>query len=254
MKRYFSLLLFFCLFNSLFSQQPNEKISILLNDIADNQPADQLFIHTDRNLYHSGDTIRFQVYIRDYQTGVFETGSLSLHVLLLNSEHVTIDSARFRISYSTASGWLKVPDNEPLGNYSIVAFTSGQMNYDPEFAFRMPLRVDHLIPDRVQKLSDTLIRSDDADLRFLPEGGTFINGIKQRLAFNAVSSDGKRLKASGKIIKLNGEIVTDFETGPYGPGIVEFTPQPGESYYAKPSEKEFGNISWPLPAAEDAGG
>jgi hypothetical protein len=127
------------------------------------------------------------------------------------------------------------------------------MNYDPEFAFRMPLRVDLIRPDRQQKLSDTLIRSGSADLRFLPEGGTFINGIRQRLAFNAVSSDGKRLKASGKIVKLNGEIVTDFETGQYGPGIVEFTPQPGESYYAKPSEKEFGNISWPLPAAQDTG-
>ena len=246
-------MLLFCLFNSVFSQQPNEKISLLLNEISDNQPADQLFIHTDRNLYHSGDTLWFQAYIRDYQTGVFETGSLSLHVLLLNSEHTTIDSARFRISYSTASGWLKVPDTASVGDYSIVAFTSGQMNYDPEFAFRMPLRVDLMKPDRVKKLSDKISGSGNADLRFLPEGGTFINGIRQRLAFNAVSSEGKRLIASGKIIKLNGEIITDFETGPYGPGIVEFTPQPGESYYAKPLEKEFSNISWPLPAAEDTG-
>ena len=253
MKRYFSSIFLFCLFSSLFSQQLNEKVSVLLNDISDNQPADQLFLHTDRNLYHTGDTIWFQAYIRDYQTGVFETGSLSLHVFLLNSEHSTIDSARFRISYSTASGWLKVPDTASVGDYSIVAFTSAQMNYDPEFAFRTPLRVDLIRPERAGKLSDTIISLGDVDLRFLPEGGTFINGIKQRLAFNAVSSDGKNLKASGKIVRLNGEIITDFETFPYGPGTVEFTPQPGESYYAKPSEKEFGNISWPLPAAEDAG-
>jgi hypothetical protein len=237
----------------MYSQDLHEKISVLLNDISDNQPADQLFIHTDRNLYHSGDTIRFQAYIRDCQTTVFETGSLSLHVLLLNSGHATIDSARFRISYSTTSGWLKVPDTASVGDYSILAFTSGQMNYDPEFAFRMPLRVDLIKPDRKQKISDALISSGNADLRFLPEGGTFINGIRQRLAFNAVTSDGKRLKASGLIVKLNGETVTDFATGPYGPGITEFTPQPGESYYAKPVETEFGNISWPLPAAEDTG-
>ena len=253
MKKSVFFLLFLFISFTAFSQHLHDKISSILNNISDNQPADQLFLHTDRNLYHSGDTIRFQAYIRDYQTGVFETGSLSLHVLLLNANHVTIDSARFRISYSTASGWLKVPDSASVGDYSILAFTSGQMNYDPEFAFRMPLRVDLIKPDRKQKLSDTLIRSADADLRFLPEGGTFINGIRQRLAFNAVSADGKRLKASGKIVKLNGEIVTDFGSGPCGPGIVEFTPQPGESYYAKPSEKEFGNISWPLPVAEDTG-
>ena len=253
MKRFVSILLLFFIYGNIFSQDRREKIHVLLNNISENQPADQLFIHTDRNLYHSGDTIRFQAYIRDYQTEVFETGSISLYVLLLNPEHITIDSARFRISYSTASGWLKVPDNASAGDYSILAFTSVQMNYDPEFAFRMPLRVDLIKPDRRQKQSDTIISSGNADLRFLPEGGTFINGVRQRLAFNAVSSEGRRLKTSGKIIKLNGEIITDFATGPYGPGIVEFTPQPGEIYYAKPVEKEFGNISWPLPAAEDTG-
>jgi hypothetical protein len=253
MRRFIQIVFFSLLSVTSFSQSLADNLEGILNLIGNNIPADEVFLHLDRNLYHSGDTIRFQAYIRDYQTGVFETGSLSLHVLLLNANHVTIDSARFRISYSTASGWLKVPDSASVGDYSILAFTSGQMNYDPEFAFRMPLRVDLIKPDRKPKLSDTLIRSADADLRFLPEGGTFINGIRQRLAFNAVSADGKILKASGKIVKLNGEIVTDFGSGPYGPGIVEFTPQPGESYYAKPSEKEFGNISWPLPVAEDTG-
>jgi len=98
----------------------------ILNRIGNNIPADQLFLHLDRNLYHSGDTIRFKAYIRDSQTGVFETKSISLYALLLNSDHVTIDSARFRISYSTASGWLKVPEITPVGDYSILAFTSGR--------------------------------------------------------------------------------------------------------------------------------
>jgi hypothetical protein len=253
MKRIILLMFLFFIFNNIFSQNFKERISVLLNSISDNQPADQLFLHTDRNLYQTGDTIRFQAFIRDYQTGVFETGSMSLHVLLLNSEHNTIDSARFRISYSTASGWLKVPDTAPLGEYSILAFTSGQMNYDPGHSFRITVGVDHIQPRASQIAPDSLNRNKDVDLRFLPEGGTFITGIKQRLAFNAVTSDGKSLKVSGEIVNLKGDIITEFRSGPYGPGVVEFTPVQGETYYAKPVETEFRNMSWSLPEPERSG-
>jgi len=175
-----------------------------------------------------------------------------MHVLLLDSVYHTIDSARFRISYSTASGWLKVPENSPFGFYSILAYTSSQMNYDPQYAFRMTIKVDRLRPG-----SNEVTQAEDdrnaADLRFLPEGGTFITGIKQRLAFNAVDASGKRLNVSGQIINLKGEKITEFKSGPHGPGMIEFTPLPGESYFAKPLEKEFGNLSWPLPDADGNG-
>ncbi|MBK9391156.1 MAG: hypothetical protein IPN68_13545 [Bacteroidetes bacterium] len=251
-KSVFFLFLSFLGF-SLYSQNHNEIISGLLTRISEKQPADQIFIHTDRNLYNTGDTIRFQAFIRDRQTGVIETPSISLFVLLLNSDHVTIDSARFRISYSTASGWLKIPEITALGNYSILAYTSDQMNYSPEFAFKTPIRIDKI--GSVHSGTDSLIvQSQSAsDLRFLPEGGTYIYGIRQRLAFNAVTSTGKSVKASGDIVNQDGKKITDFKSGPYGPGVVEFTPIQGETYYAKPVEAEFGNISWPLPDPEKSG-
>ena len=253
MKGAVSFLLLFFLFCNISAQNKNEAISALLGRISEKSPADQLFLHTDRNLYHSGDTLRFQAFIRDYQTGVFETESISLHVLLLNPEHITIDSARFRISYSTASGWLKVPDNAPPGDYSIVAFTSDQMNYDPQFACRMQVRIDRLKPERITVIQDSIISAENIDLRFLPEGGTYITGIKQRIAFNVVRSDGKSIKASGIITNLKGDKITEFRSGSFGPGIIEITPNAGESYFAKPSENEFGNLSWPLPSADPAG-
>jgi hypothetical protein len=236
-----------------FSQSSAEKIIDIQSEIEKSIPPDQLFLHLDRNLYNTGDTIRFQAFIRDYKTGVFETGSLSLHAMLLNSGHVTIDSARFRICYSTASGWLKVPENAPPGEYSLLAFTSGMMNYDPEYVSSIPFRVDKLQWKQLHSRHDSLLLSKDADLKFLPEGGTFITGIKQRLAFNAVTSDGISLKASGVIVNRKGERITEFQSCPYGPGVVEFTPAQGESYYAKPVEAEFRNMSWPLPASENSG-
>jgi alpha-2-macroglobulin-like protein len=246
------LIIFFINVNS-FSQSLTEEMNGLLGQIEKNIPADQLFLQLDRNLYHGGDTIRFKAYIRDNQTGIFETKSLSLYVLLLNSEHVTIDSARFRISYSTASGWLKVPDFTPLGYYSILAFTSDQMNYSPEFAFNSIIKIGKISLDRNETDSLILVSQTSGDLKFLPEGGTFIYGSMQKLAFNAVSPKGKSINVSGLIVNQKGEKITDFKSGPFGPGIVEFTPVQGDTYYAKPVEAEFMNISWPLPVPEKSG-
>ncbi len=238
---------------NILSQSVAAKMTDVLHNISEKQPADQIFIHTDRNLYNTGDTIRFQAFIRDRQTGVIETPSISLFVLLLNSDHNTVDSARFRISYSSASGWLKVPELTSLGNYSILAYTSDQMNYSPEFAFRIPVRIDK-IGSRPNEADSLIIQSQTvSDLRFLPEGGTYIYGIRQRLAFNAVTSSGKSVRASGDIVNQDGKKIIDFKSGPYGPGVVEFTPIQGETYYAKPVEAEFGNMSWPLPEPEKSG-
>lgn len=235
-----------------FSQGPKETLTRTLEQIDNNSPADQLFLHLDRNFYHGGDTIRFRAYIRDRQTGLFETKSISLYTLLLNPDHMTLDSARFRISYSTASGWLKVPDNVSAGYYFVISFTSDQMNYDPEFAFTAPVRIDRINPARSNAEHESQIKESD-DLRFLPEGGTFILGVKQRLAFNAVNSSGRNISVSGDITDQDGNKISEFKSGEYGPGIIEFTPAAGKSYFAKAREAEFRNFSWPLPQAEKSG-
>jgi hypothetical protein len=260
-----ALIIIFCILSELasFSQDETNRLTKLINNSARDLPADQVFLHLDRNLYHTGDTIRFQAYIRDRQTGIFETKSISLFSLLLNSDHKTIDSARFRIISSTASGWLKVPETLPFGDYSVLAFTSRMMNYDPQYVFSAPIRIDRLRPPQSQP--DT--KSDKSnfvsyqiplaqptvDLRFLPEGGTFICGIKQRLAFNAVTSTGKTLDVNGDIFNQKGEKISDFKSGQLGPGLVEFAPNQGDTYHATLNGEEFSGMKWPLPVPEKSG-
>jgi hypothetical protein len=101
MKKLLQVLFLLAISESAFSQNLTEKLTGILNRIGKSIPSDQLFLHLDRNLYHAGDTIRFQAYIRDSRTGVSGTESSALYTLLLNSNHVTIDSARFRIIASS---------------------------------------------------------------------------------------------------------------------------------------------------------
>jgi len=253
MKSYLSaiFLLFFTL-SSFAQPETVRKIESLLKP-ASGIPADQVFLHIDRNLYQPGDTIRFQAYIRDRQTGIFETKSISLYVLILNSGHKTIDSARFRIENSTASGWLKIPYDAPLSDYSVLGFTSRMMNYNTIYVFSAPLIPDQKLTNEKPPALQMEATEKSIDLRFLPEGGTFINGISQRLAFNAVNSLGAGFNAAGSIIDENGDKICDFNSGPLGPGDVTFTPMTDDTYFAILKEEKFKGLKWPLPVAENSG-
>lgn len=227
------------------------------------QPADQVFLHLDRNLYHPGDTVMFQAYIRNRRSGIFETRSISLYSVLLNQNHEILDSARFRIFNSTAAGWLKVPDTLASGNYSVLAYTSMMMNYDPEFVFSVPVRIDQLRSVR-RRMEFQIEKADspahylspmktNVDLRFLPEGGTYIADIPQRMAFNAVTSSGRSLKVQGEVKNQTGESICRFSSGTYGPGLIEFTPKQGDRYFAIIDGEEFSGMKWPLPVPDISG-
>jgi hypothetical protein len=262
-KESFILFILCFLFSTSSAQAPADRLNAIFKNSADGIPADQVFLHIDRNLYHPGDTIRFQGYIRDRQTGIFETKSLSLYVLLLDQARRTVDSARFRISNSTSPGWLKIPDTAPLNDYLLVAFTSNMMNFDPQYSFSAPFRIDKMRP--VVNASDQKSEKEKAqpfqlqvsqetvNLSFLPEGGTYIYGIKQRLAFNAITSVGSQINADGEIVNQKGEKICGFKPGPLGPGIVEFTPEKGSTYFATLKGKEFSGMKWSLPVPENSG-
>ena len=107
--------------------------------------------------------------------------------------------------------------------------------------------------DQDSSMQQLTMPQSTTNLAFLPEGGTFISGIKQRLALNAVTSNGRSLRVTGVIKNQSGVELTRFTSGEYGPGIVEFTPLPGDYYFATIKGEEFKGLKWPLPSPEKSG-
>jgi hypothetical protein len=262
-KKFCTLLFLFWFHIVVFSQNLTDNLTSALNQSMQNKPPDQVFLHLDRNHYHAGDTIRFQAYIRDRMSGIIGSESISLYSLLLNQTHKPIDSARFRIVNFTTSGWLKIPETISSGNYSVLAYTSMMMNYDPECVFSVPVRIDErktsgLAANQIVEKTGSQpcqISSDQSqiDLRFLPEGGTFVYNVLQRMAFNAVNSSGRILRVRGEIRNQKGEKISEFTSGEFGPGLIEFTPFQGDTLFAFIRGKEFSGMKWLLPVPERSG-
>jgi len=217
-------------------------------------PEDQVFLHIDRNQYHAGDTIRFRTYIRNYQTGKFETKSISLYCLLLDEAGQTIDSARLRITNSAISGWLSIPDNVIPGIYSVLSFTGRMMDYDPKFATISRIHVLPINQINNANLPGKKEQADSAlELMFFPEGGTLIYDVLQKIAFTAKSCDGDLYEARGYLVDDSGEVITHFRTEGHGVGIIQYTPQRNKKYYAVPDGKNFSCVKWPLPDPDKNG-
>ncbi len=71
------------------------------------------------------------------------------------------------------------------------------------------------------------------DLTFYPEGGTWISGVPQRMAFEALNEFGKGADVSGEIVDEQGRKVAGFESFHFGMGTFEMTPESGKRYAAR---------------------
>lgn len=71
---------------------------------------------------------------------------------------------------------------------------------------------------------------NQVNVQFMPEGGTWIKGVKSKMAFKATDKHGKPVDIAGEVIDKNGAIITAFNSFHQGMGAFEMTPQPGKAY------------------------
>ena len=99
-----------------------------------------------------------------------------------------------------------------------------------------------------QKLKTRNVKVD-----FMPEGGTFISGLKSKVAVKVTDSNGKGLDAEGMVIDQDRNPVAEIKTGFKGMGSFEITPQPGIKYTAEVTIAGDIPKTIDLPAATETG-
>ena len=225
-----------------------------LFSIQKKESTDQVFVQTDRNMYSPGDTLHFQAYVRNRFTNVFKSSGSALYAIIFNEKHIIADSSRFKINGYTASGWMTIPAEAEKGKYHFVAFTSSMQNYDPAESFGLELTVGPKSGKIKRQDVDTLSVNEDSlrlpentylEVIFLPEGGTFVSGLSQRIGFNATDLRGEPVYIKGLLKNKTGTILDTLESGLYGPG--QFLCVPEHGMYLELINKEEKGKVWPLP-------
>lgn len=93
----------------------------------------------------------------------------------------------------------------------------------------------------------------DIDVQFFPEGGSFIGGVRNVVAFKAVKSSGLGTDVKGVVTDNEGKTVANIESKHLGMGIFSVSPENGKSYKATFTFADGSTSSYDLPKVRAGG-
>jgi hypothetical protein len=203
-----------------------------LNTWSSQNPIEKLYLHTDRQNYYAGETIWFKGYFMS--EFIPSLTSSTLFVELLNNQHLLILRKIFPVFSGTSPGQLELPDTLSSGLYYIRAYSAVMLN-QPGFTFN---KVVTIYGKENKEAGDSKM-TGKRFLTFFPEGGNFVTGLLNRVAFKYTDKNGMPLPVEATIKNSKNEIITSFKSIHDGMGTFEIVPVKNESYYV--TVKDFAD-------------
>jgi hypothetical protein len=225
MRKPYFLILFIFVANFLHAQNietwVSEKKSVLY---------EKVYLHIDREMYSSGDTLWFKSYLVSGMTNKLIQGYKNIYVQLVSpGGKVVADRLLLSLNGET-NGDIPIPDSIPDGQYTIRAGTRYLENFGEEGFFHKKVWI--LAPRNSAGDFSTNQDTSKIDVMFFPEGGNLVSETLNTVAFKAIDRSGKGIKVSGQITDDLGNEVATFETSFLGMGKFMMTPLEGRSYKA----------------------
>ena len=106
---------------------------------------------------------------------------------------------------------------------------------------------------KVTKVMSIRTSPASVDVQFLPEGGSLVQDLPNRIGIKTVNAEGRGEDVSGTIIDGDGTEITTFKTTYLGMGSFSLNPMSGKTYKAKVQFKNGTNRLIDLPAATNSG-
>ncbi len=206
-------------------------------------PIEKLYLHIDRDNYYAGQTIWGKGY---FMSGFLpSTSSSVLYVELLNSRSEMILRSIFPVYGGMAPAQLTLPDSLSTNVYQVRAYTPLMLN-QPGFTFSRQI----IVYGKENKRVNNGELQTSNQLQFFPEGGNFITGLVNTVAFKSTDKTGMPLRVEGEIRNNKKELICRFKTVHDGMGSFSFAPLKGETYYATTNQSDQQYL---LPSQTDDG-
>ena len=226
---------------------PYPEVSAALNSYFESD-RESVFLHLNKDLYVPGETLWFSGYIFNSKTGRPFKNTTNLYVSLFDEKGNMLKRELFYCKHGYTKGQIPIDSIFNSGAYYIRASTNWMRNFEEDLSFVQQLRI----------VSDTLVpetpRRKEYDLRFLPEGGHLLAGVRNTVGVKVINSLGYGAEIrEALVVDEAGKPVTNFKTNSFGLGKFEFYPQKGKTYKALIAFPGGDQASYMLPEAEPSG-
>ncbi len=223
-----------------------------LENYCRSNPFEEVWLHTDREIYASGEAVRIKGYLLSYPELKLASYDSYVYAEILAHDNRPVAQATMMVEEGSGTVMLYLPDTLSSGTYLLRAYTAVMKNYMPHGCFMKSITVVNPLSDRqVNLFTGTKLTNDPpSEVMFLPEGGALINGTENRTGIITLNRYGFPVSCSGRLESEDGLTVTEVTSDSTGTGLFSFTPEKGVKYYFIP---ENDSERYLLPASSDKG-
>jgi len=217
---------------------------------------EKAYLHFDKPYYSAGDTIYFKAYVTLGERHEPSTMSGVLYADLINTNNKIDQAIKLQVTDGVARGDFALPDSLPGGNYHVRAYTQWMRNEGEAGFFNQTIPVASFKDVAVSAgniKQPEQAQNTKADARFLPEGGNMVTGIRCKVAFKAVGTDGLGIDVKGVITDNDNKEVASFASAHLGMGCFYINPIEGQNYKAKLTYANGSHDIVALPGADNKG-
>ncbi|RKR84525.1 hypothetical protein BDD43_4767 [Mucilaginibacter gracilis] len=190
---------------------------------------EKVFVHVNKSFFLTGEILWFKVYTVSATLNKPVNISKIAYVEVLDNKNAPLLQAKINLINGIGTGSFYIPITATNGNYKLRAYTNLMKNFNANLYFEQAITIVNPLTPPVATVRQSVA---DNDIRFFPEGGYLVNGLKSRVAFKAVGPNGKGIDISGVVINQRNDTVAKFNTFKYGMGRFTFTPLANNSYKA----------------------
>jgi hypothetical protein len=232
---------------------------------AEANPVEKVYLHLDKPYYAPGDTIWFKAYTVLGENHKLSALSGVLYAELINESDSVVSRLVLQLDAGLANADFVIPDTYEPGDYHVRSYTNYMRNAGADYFFDQPVRIGPLsaVTASTKKVSKkgakptatslTIVTTDGTDIRFFPEGGDLVTGVRSKVAIKVVSKNGSGTDVKGTVVDNEGNEAAGFETQHLGMGVFALIPQPGKTYKAKITGANGAAYTVDLPKAQEEG-
>jgi len=218
---------------------------------------EKIHLQFDKPYYAAGDTIYFKSYVLTNLRHKLSAESGVLHVDLINTRNKIEKSLLLKIVGGVTSGDLTLPDSLQEGEYRVRAYTNLMVTADKENIRYYNILIasakkKNVIEDG-RNADKTRVSRFKPDIQFFPEGGTFVEDVKCKIAFKAIAQNGLGVDVKGRVLDNTGKIVCQFESSHLAMGYFYITPKEQTTYKAELTYADGVQDSVSLPVSDTEG-
>ena len=209
---------------------------------------ENICLTTNRSAYVANDTLRYSIYLFDYQTIKPSAIRQTAYVHLVSNNKTSIQEQAVRVENGTARGYFVLDDSLQVGNYHVFAYTKAHLLYNPKEIFYTEIQI-------LKNTSDYNFNTANPDslrVQFFPESGHLVNGLSGMVAFRATNENGEGIAVDGIVLDNLGNEITQFKEELEGMGRFWLKPVAEKQYFAKLNHRNKTH-TFALPEAEKQG-